>query len=88
MGNHYWYNISSTMDCDYFYPVFLMYNSGTLNAFGPDIGAMVNSPRWEHPTGTELSWFFNSETVPQCLAKQPALSTMHVYMSSPYYDWC
>jgi len=89
MGKHYWYNISSTMDCNYFFPVFLMYNGGILNAFGPDIGtAPVTSPRWEHPTGNELGWFFNDDTLPQCLYKEADLSTMHVYFTSGYFNFC
>jgi len=88
MGQHYWYNISANMDCNYFYPVFLMYNKGVLNAFGPDCSAGLNSTRWEHPTASELGWFFKEATLPQCLLTQPALSTMHVYMTSAYWNYC
>jgi len=88
MGKHYWYNISSDMDCDYFFPVFLMYNKGVLNAFGPDISAPIASPRWEHPSGSELDWFFNEDTVPQCLFNRSDLSTIHIYLTSAYWDFC
>ena len=48
-GNHYWYNISQNMDCKDFFPVFLLYNGGKLNAFGWAIGGDAQDKNFEHP---------------------------------------
>jgi len=88
MGQHYWYNISNSLPCEHFYPVFLMYNGGILNAFGPDLAGNVASPRWENPTGSELDWFFNPNTIPTCLYSKTDLRTMHIYLTSAYFDFC
>ncbi|CAH1257657.1 Hypp1873 [Branchiostoma lanceolatum] len=55
MGQHYWYDTSANMDCDEFFPVFLLYNSGRLNGFGWNINADLNSPRYEHPPADALA---------------------------------
>jgi len=81
MGQHYWYNVTKAMDCDYFYPFFLLYNKQKLNAFGFAINAPLTSPRYEHPTTSEAGQFINP--VPDCFSTDPSftkLSTMHVYM--------
>jgi len=81
MGLHYWYNVTKGMDCNYFYPFFLLYNNQKLNAFGFAINAPLTSPRYEHPTVTEAGQFINP--VPTCFSTDSSfqkLSTMHVYM--------
>jgi len=90
MGDHWWYNITSDMDCDYFYPVFLIYNHGKLNVFGPNIGTgpAQTSSRWEHPSGSQLYFFFKLDTLPKCLFDHDNLSTMHIYLNSPLTDNC
>lgn len=80
MGNHYWYNTSADMSCEDFFPAFLMYNGGKLNAFGWALGLSQSSPRFEHPTASVLSYFFKD--VPKCLKDIPQLSTMHIYLTS------
>nr|KAG5714272.1 hypothetical protein BaRGS_018489 [Batillaria attramentaria] len=80
MGNHYWYNATADMNCEDFFPVFLLFNGGRLNAFGWALGLPQTSSRFEHPTGSALSYFFKE--VPQCLYDIPELSTMHVYLTS------
>jgi hypothetical protein len=49
LGVHYWYNTRKDMSCDEFYPVFLLYNGGQLNAFGWAFQAHMTSPHMEHP---------------------------------------
>jgi len=86
MGNHYWYDYSADMNCDDFQPLFLLYNKGKLNGFGWALAADMKSDRWEHPPPRAFSKFF--DPVPQCLHGQGALSTMHVYLTSPYFNFC
>lgn len=87
MGKHYWYNLSENMNCDDFYPAFLLYNSGELTAFGFALGANLNSPRYEHPGSSQYSLFM--KTPPKCLYNQGQLSTMHIYLtSSAALDLC
>jgi len=89
MGTHYWYNISAGMDCNYFYPVGIMYESGQLVTFLVDIETPESSGRWEHPPTSVLSLFFFPETMPQCLL-QPGitLSTMHFFLTNPIWNTC
>ncbi|KAK3747637.1 hypothetical protein QZH41_011728, partial [Actinostola sp. cb2023] len=54
MGQHYWYDISNGMDCQDFYPVFIMYNGNRLNAFGWNTYGDLKSSRYEHPTPSVL----------------------------------
>jgi hypothetical protein len=49
-GEHYWYELRVNMALDEFYPAFLLYNSGKLNAFGWALNVNLNSSRYEHPT--------------------------------------
>ena len=52
-GLHYWYNVRKDMDCNEFFPVFLLYNDGVLNAFGWAFGLNIQtSSRFEHPPQT------------------------------------
>ena len=53
-GQHYWYNISRDMDCENFFPVFLLYNGGRLNGFGWNTQGDLKSSRYEHPTADKL----------------------------------
>ncbi|XP_031568107.1 uncharacterized protein LOC116302858 [Actinia tenebrosa] len=50
MGQHYWYDISNNMDCNDFYPVFIMYNGKRLDSFGWNTNGFLKSKRCEHPT--------------------------------------
>jgi len=89
MGKHYWYNITKTMDCDYFYPLFLIYNDGLLDVWGVDIDKYETSTRWEHPTPETTFLFFNEDTKPDCMSDESRqLSTLHVYMNNPYWSFC
>ncbi|XP_078669994.1 uncharacterized protein LOC144910589 [Branchiostoma floridae x Branchiostoma belcheri] len=89
MGRHYWYNVSRDMDCDRFFPVFLMYNSGDLNGFGWDMNANLDSPRYEHPPAAALGLFFDEE--PACLPDlaNRGLTTQHIYLdNTPQLNFC
>ncbi|XP_064652429.1 uncharacterized protein LOC135503070 [Lineus longissimus] len=87
MGQHYWYDYSENMSCDDFYPAFLLYNAGELNAFGWALNLYHESPRYEHPTPDILDSFFNP--VPVCLTQQPKMSTIHIYMDdAPLLNMC
>ncbi|KAK7488124.1 hypothetical protein BaRGS_00020566, partial [Batillaria attramentaria] len=79
-GNHQWFNVSRTSDCDYAFPVFLLYTEGKLNAFGWAMIFGQTSPRFERPTCQVLKLFFNE--VPQCLCDAPARATMHIFLTS------
>ena len=50
------------MDCDNFFPVFLLYNGGKLNAFGWALGGDAQDPNFEHPEkpylGVRIIFFF------------------------------
>ncbi|KAL5022525.1 hypothetical protein ScPMuIL_001680 [Solemya velum] len=54
MGVHYWYDLTLDMSCDRMFPVFLMYNEGTLTGFGWAFQTGLNSTRYEHPTSSVL----------------------------------
>ncbi|XP_078587699.1 uncharacterized protein LOC144868872 [Branchiostoma floridae x Branchiostoma japonicum] len=89
MGQHYWYDTSADMDCEDFFPVFLLYNSGRLNGFGWNINADLTSNRYEKPAVDSLSMFF--QDTPACFEQhaQRGLTTMHIYMDdSPSFNFC
>lgn len=88
MGNHYWYNIYSNMNCPNFFPIFLLYNGGLLNGYG--FATMLSEPssRYEHPGGSVLKAFFQPDTLPQCILTVPKISTLHVYFTNPLVDFC
>ncbi|XP_063435183.1 uncharacterized protein LOC134716239 isoform X2 [Mytilus trossulus] len=87
MGLHYWYNIRKDMSCDEFYPMFLLYNDGKLNAFGWAFNGDFNSSRLEHPPIAALSAFI--DPVPDCLLTAVTLSTMHIYLTNnPALNQC
>ncbi|GFO02749.1 hypothetical protein PoB_002925400 [Plakobranchus ocellatus] len=87
MGNHYWYNITDNMDCNAFFPVFLLYNEEKLNGFGWALVADLPSSHYEHP-GKETFGLF-MESVPKCLTNRGPISTMHIYMTSfPWLNAC
>jgi len=89
MGQHYWYGIKTDMDCNDFFPIFLLYNQGILNGFGFATGSDITSSNVEHPTKPLLGLFFKPETQPKCLDNEPNLSTQHVYLqSSPRLNFC
>ncbi|KAK3599387.1 hypothetical protein CHS0354_036398 [Potamilus streckersoni] len=88
MGVHYWYNLRADMPCNEFFPVFLLYNEGELNAFGWALGTNIaGTQRLEHPPQSSYSKFM--ETVPTCLYQQGTLTTLHIYMTTHYeLDLC
>ena len=87
MGMHYWYDTSLNMSCDDFFPSFILYNKGKLNAFGWAVGADMNTNRVEHPPHSVISQFMNP--TPTCLLHEPYLSTMHIYFTDhPEADLC
>lgn len=81
MGNHYWYNVTKDMDCGNYIPNCLMYNKGKLTAFCFSVNALLQSPRYEHPTNKQAKSFI--DPVPDCFFTDPSFkksSTMHVYL--------
>merc|ERR1711936_161251 len=81
MGQHCWYNLSEDMSCDDFFPAFLLYNSGKLNAFGWALNTnLQSSKRFEHPPSSQFSPFMNPP--PKCLYTAGTVSTMHIYLTS------
>ncbi|XP_033742573.1 uncharacterized protein LOC117329006 isoform X2 [Pecten maximus] len=87
MGMHYWYDVKADMNCDDFFPVFLLYNQGKLNAFGWAIDTSMSSERMEHPPESTIKLFI--DPVPQCLLQKQQLSTMHIFLtSSPITNFC
>jgi len=95
MGQHYWHNISNHMDCEDFYPVFLLYNGGDLNAFGWATAGFIDNPRVEHPPNSEfgLGFFFPKDKFPRCLLDpsqvKRRLTTQHIYLQRrPYLNLC
>ncbi|XP_031568106.1 uncharacterized protein LOC116302857 [Actinia tenebrosa] len=88
MGQHYWYDISNDMDCNDFYPVFIMYNGKRLNSFGWNTYGDLKSKRYEHPTKDKLGYFFDPKTAPKCLQTAGPLTTQHIYMDWPYNNLC
>ena len=92
MGQHYWRYISPDMDCDDFYPIFLLYTRGKLNAWGAALGhsdtPYLTSKRWEHPQGEEIHYFFQDDDFPECVLDATNLSTQHIYMSNWFWNNC
>jgi len=91
MGKHYWYNLTTTSDCNYIYPVFLLYNNGDLDSFGWVIAKLPqeSGPRWEHPYGNQLKMFLPAGVYPPCLFEDDLiLSTQHIYFDNPYTNFC
>ncbi|KAL3864991.1 hypothetical protein ACJMK2_006630 [Sinanodonta woodiana] len=88
MGVHYWYNLRVNMPCAEFFPVFLLYNQGELNAFGWALQSNIaGTQRLEHPPQSSYAKFM--ETVPTCLYQQGTLTTLHIYMTTHYeLDLC
>ncbi|XP_069140438.1 uncharacterized protein [Argopecten irradians] len=86
MGVHYWYDIKEDMSCDDFFPVFLLYNSGRLNAFGWAVATDVKSKRMEHPAHSDIQSYMY--TVPKCVREIPRLSMMHIYLTNPLKNFC
>ncbi|XP_067132832.1 uncharacterized protein [Centruroides vittatus] len=92
MGQHYWYKLSEDMDCNKFFPFFLMYNRGKLTGFGfALIGNFQFTSRYEHPNKDSLSRFL--DPVPMCLNKEydkaGGFTTLHVYFTvRPWNLFC
>mmetsp|Transcript_36082 Transcript_36082/g.57965 ORF Transcript_36082/g.57965 Transcript_36082/m.57965 type:complete len:279 (-) Transcript_36082:97-933(-) len=92
MGYHYWRYMTVNMNCNDTYAIFLLYNGGKLNAWGIALGhddrPTLTSYRWEHPSGSEIQYFFAPNGMPACLPKQGVLTTQHIFMTNPAFDNC
>ncbi|WAR21229.1 hypothetical protein MAR_015203 [Mya arenaria] len=88
MGKHFWYNLSKGMDCNDFFPMFLLYNGGVLNGFGWAYGIDITaSSRLEHPPAVTYAQFMAE--VPTCLGTWGTLTTLHIYLTdSALADTC
>jgi len=91
MGVHYWYNFTADTACDAIFPVFLLYNGGSLNAWGwvfPTNPVEDGGNRFENPTGPMTKLFLpeNPANQPSCVfdSSLKALSTMHVAHNNPF----
>jgi len=84
MGMHYWYNSRTDMDCKEWFPFFMLYNKGKLNAFGFAPGALWKlSDRYEHPTNFQAKSCC-LQPFPDCFYTAPEFATantMHVYLT-------
>jgi hypothetical protein len=85
MGVHYWYDNRLDLDCDLFFPAFLMYNRGTLTGFGwANVGKYDYTKRAEYPPLSALSSFL--VPVPTCMPprfeESGGFTTMHLYFNS------
>lgn len=89
-GNHYWYKVTPGMDCTEFFPFYLLFNNGDLNAFGFFVTTNVASARFEQTTSSTLEKMM--ESVPQCFYQDPnfqQVSGMHVYLTdNPLLNLC
>jgi len=93
MGQHWWYNMTSTMSCDNIFPLFIIYNNHVLTTYGVITGVgtasqYLTSSRWEHPGGVELNLFLQSSSAPACIFSAGDLSTQHVFLTEPLTDFC
>lgn len=94
MGVHYWASLSGKVtkdtDPDDFFPVFLLYNKGKLNAFGWAFNANLTSKRFEHPSETAFPLILKD--VPDYLydrKKSSVQSTLHIYLdNTPHLNAC
>jgi len=85
MGLHYWYDNRLDLDCDFFFPSFLLYNDGKLTGFGwATVGKYEISKRTEYPPLSALGSFL--EPVPTCMAQRfndaGGFTTMHLYFNA------
>lgn len=85
MGVHYWYNVTSDMNCNDFQPECLLYNEGKLTAFCFAINGKYSSDRYDspHANAKSIAGFMNP--VPKCFTKNPTYSiqsTMHIYFAA------
>jgi len=93
MGLHYWYELTPTMSCDEIFPLFIIYNDDVLTTFGAITGVGTaaqnqTSSRWEHPGGSELHLFLPDGGAPDCIFNAGPLSTQHVFLTNPLFDFC
>jgi hypothetical protein len=92
MGVHWWsYSGDSRIPCSKFFPVFLLYNKGKLNAWGLAPGENLeyqSSKYFEHPSQSALKALFQSDAFPQCILAQPEISSMHIYYTQPQFNLC
>jgi len=84
MGQHYWYNITKDMSCDYVVPNCILYNGGKLTAFCFATNGNFPSGRYDfpHPTNKVVNKFMDPE--PDCFFSDPTYktqSTIHVYFN-------
>ncbi|KAK3104454.1 hypothetical protein FSP39_002394 [Pinctada imbricata] len=84
MGKHYFHALSLDMSCDHFFPVFLLYNGGNLDAFGWAFKANIQSPRAEHPPNNTIAVVM--DPVPRCISISGTLTTMHIFLNSQIQD--
>jgi hypothetical protein len=85
MGNHTFYGMFPTTDCDTIVPVFLLQNkAGYLTGFGFDWVAQSTSARFEHPPGYVLD-IIVGPSKPECLLEKVetvGVTTTHIYFTN------
>lgn len=83
MGEHYWYNMSVDLDCNEFFPVFLLFNQGELTGFGWSVQGVYPSEHTEYPPSFVLNLFINP--IPECLpplVDTIGVTTQHIYFNA------
>jgi len=84
MGLHYWYEITSSMDCRDFLPMFLLYGrDGRLDGFGWAFLGQSTSARFENPPAFAIPAFL-PDNYPSCLDDR-TFSTQHIYLVDDVY---
>jgi charged multivesicular body protein 7 len=93
MGQHYWFNISASMDCGDVAPNCLLYNNKKLTGFCFAPNYYVDGNRYDFPAPTidVLTKFL--DPVPDCFKTDPGFqkqSTVHVFFAEhpELTSWC
>jgi charged multivesicular body protein 7 len=93
MGQHYWFNISKSMECGDVAPNCLLYNKGKLTGFCFAPNYYLDSSRYDSPAPTIKVLTKFLDPVPDCFYTDPSFqkqSTVHVYFNEKpqVTSWC
>ncbi|CAG0921509.1 unnamed protein product [Notodromas monacha] len=86
-GDHFWYRVSPDLDCNEFFPAFLLYNQGELTGFGWAVQGIYESDHVEYPPSFVLNLFMNP--VPTCLpglVDTIGVTTQHIYFNADLFN--
>jgi hypothetical protein len=82
MGQHYWFDLSSDMNCKDFFPTCLLYNGNKLTGFCFAKNVNLESPHYDVPRATPSGINATMNPVPKCFFSEPSFqvnSAIHVY---------